>query len=67
MVDGSTRAPANTPPRIAGRSAELLAFLVLAFGIWPLVAVGVVGGFGFLVWMWQIAFGPPGPPPGILH
>ena len=29
----------------------MLAFLVLAFGIWPVVAVGVVGGYGFLVWM----------------
>lgn len=43
------------------RRSELLAFLVLAFGIWPVVAVGVVGGYGFLVWMWQIVFGPPGP------
>jgi nitrate reductase NapE len=47
--------------------AEMLTFLVLAFGIWPIVAVGVVGGYGFLVWMWQIIFGPPGPPPGIGH
>ena len=44
------------------RRAELLTFLVLAFGIWPLIAVGVVGGYGFAVWMWQIVFGPPGPP-----
>lgn len=48
----------------AARRRELLAFLVLAFGIWPIVAVGVVGGYGFLVWMWQIVFGPPGPPGG---
>ncbi|MDQ2634737.1 MAG: periplasmic nitrate reductase, NapE protein [Pseudomonadota bacterium] len=46
------------------RRTELLAFLVLAFGIWPIVAVGVVGGYGFLVWMYQIVFGPPGPPGG---
>lgn len=44
------------------RRRELLTFLVLAFGIWPLVAVGVVGGYGFIVWMYQIVFGPPGPP-----
>lgn len=44
------------------RRKELLTFLLLAFGIWPVVAVGVVGGYGFLVWMWQIIFGPPGPP-----
>lgn len=44
------------------RRKELVAFLILAFGIWPIVAVGVVGGYGFLVWMWQMVFGPPGPP-----
>ncbi|MGH6763320.1 MAG: periplasmic nitrate reductase, NapE protein [Phyllobacterium sp.] len=49
------------------RRTELIAFLVLAFAIWPIVAVGVVGGYGFLVWMWQILFGPPGPPSGMLH
>ena len=48
--------------RRARRRVELIAFFVLAFGIWPLVAVGVVGGYGFLVWMFQIIFGPPGPP-----
>ncbi|MDX3978410.1 MAG: periplasmic nitrate reductase, NapE protein [Shinella sp.] len=44
------------------RRRELITFLVLAFGIWPIVAVGVVGGYGFLVWILQMIFGPPGPP-----
>ncbi|MDY6963528.1 MAG: periplasmic nitrate reductase, NapE protein, partial [Pseudomonadota bacterium] len=44
------------------RRSEILTFLVLAFGIWPIVAVAVVGGYGFLVWMYQIIAGPPGPP-----
>ncbi|MEY9199247.1 nitrate reductase NapE [Sinorhizobium fredii] len=44
------------------RLNELITFLVLAFGIWPILAVGVVGAYGFLVWMFQIVFGPPGPP-----
>lgn len=42
------------------RRRELLTFVVLAFGIWPLVAVAVVGGYGFSVWMYQILNGPPG-------
>lgn len=42
------------------RRRELITFAVLAFGIWPVVAVGVVGGYGFLVWMYQIVYGPPG-------
>lgn len=43
------------------RRQELLTFLVLAFGIWPIVAVGTVAGYGFLVWFYQMIFGPPGP------
>lgn len=61
--DSAGAAGKDGAPR-AARRRELLAFLALAFGIWPIVAVGVVGGFGFLVWMWQIIFGPPGPPAG---
>ena len=41
---------------------DWLLALVLAFGIWPVVAVGVVGSYGFMVWMYQIIAGPPGPP-----
>jgi periplasmic nitrate reductase NapE len=54
----------HLPPRAPGsrRRRELITFLVLAFGIWPIVAVGVVGGYGFLVWILQMIFGPPGPP-----
>jgi periplasmic nitrate reductase, NapE protein len=44
------------------RLSEIVTFIILAFGIWPVVAVGVVGGYGFLVWMYQIIAGPPGPP-----
>jgi periplasmic nitrate reductase NapE len=50
---------ASPPP---SRRDELLVFAIIAALIWPIVAVGVVGGYGFLVWMYQIVFGPPGPP-----
>ena len=40
---------------------EILAFLILAVVIWPVLSVGMVGGYGFLVWVWQMIFGPPGP------
>ncbi len=46
------------------RRRELITFLVLAFAIWPLVAVALVGGYGLVVWIWQMIFGPPGPPAG---
>lgn len=65
MTQDNTQAtPAPGPSRPQMRRKELLAFFVLAFGIWPVVAVGAVGGYGFIVWMWQIVFGPPGPPGG---
>lgn len=41
---------------------ELVVFLIIAAFIWPVVAVGIVGGYGFLVWMAQLVLGPPGPP-----
>ena len=46
----------------SSRNRELVAFLILAVVIWPAIAVAVVGGYGFLVWMAQLIFGPPGPP-----
>jgi nitrate reductase NapE len=51
---------------VPGRRAEIFAFIVLAVLIWPVLAVGIVGGYGFIVWMLQIIFGPPGPP-GVAH
>ena len=44
------------------RREELFAFVVLAVLIWPVVAVAVVGGYGFVIWMSQLVLGPPGPP-----
>jgi nitrate reductase NapE len=59
-VDHPTDAP---PIDSAARRREIIMFLVLAFVIWPFVAIAVVGGYGFIVWMYQTIAGPPGPPP----
>jgi nitrate reductase NapE len=56
---------AGSQNHIAGpnrRRAEIFAFFVLAVFIWPIIAVGVVGSYGFIIWMLQIVYGPPGPP-----
>jgi nitrate reductase NapE len=53
------------PMRVEITSAAVawaLVFFVLAIAVWPVVAVGVAGGWGFAVWMYQQAYGPPGPP-----
>ena len=47
----------------ASRRSELLVFLLVVAVIFPLLAVAVVGGYGFLVCMYQLVAGPPGPPP----
>jgi len=51
----------DTPPR-SSKSLELRAFLLLAVLMGPVLAVIVVSGYGFLVWMFQLLAGPPGPP-----
>jgi nitrate reductase NapE len=48
-----------------GRSAhskadELRAFVLLSVVMAPVLAVLVVSGYGFLVWMVQLIAGPPG-------
>jgi nitrate reductase NapE len=54
-------APVTSPPH-QRRRMELLVFAVLAIFVWPMVAVGVVGGWGLAVWLFQQVNGPPGPP-----
>lgn len=44
----------------AKRSDETWAFLFLALLLFPILAIVSVGGFGFIVWMQHLMFGPPG-------
>jgi nitrate reductase NapE len=44
------------------RRRELLTFLFLTVLLAPALAVAIVGGWGFLVWIYQLIYGPPGPP-----
>lgn len=60
MTSSGDKTSGMTAPR--SRREELFAFIVLAVLIWPVIAVGVVGGYGFLIWMTQIILGPPGAP-----
>ena len=49
-------------PSPTRRRWEFMVFALLAIVVWPVIAVGVVGGWGFVVWMFQQVYGPPGPP-----
>ena len=61
MSDTSSQHDAQ-PVVGTSRRAEFFVFAIIAALIWPVVAVGVVGGYGFLIWMIQLIVGPPGPP-----
>lgn len=43
---------------------ELALFLIVTLVIFPMLAVCIVGGYGFAVWIYQMIAGPPGPPGG---
>lgn len=43
-----------------GKRHETLAFLFLAFVLFPVLAIVFIGGFGFVVWMQHLLVGPPG-------
>ena len=49
----------NDAPQSATRKQELRSFLFLTVVTAPVLAVMVVGGYGFLVWMLQLFTGPP--------
>lgn len=49
-----------TPPDVNRRRRELWVFAFLTVVLFPLLAVGIVSGYGFMVWIWQIFTGPPG-------
>jgi nitrate reductase NapE len=58
----STGAPARTGAVAATRWDELRVFLLLTVVLAPVLAVMIVGGYGFLIWMYQIVAGAPGAP-----
>ncbi len=41
------------------RRREWIVFLILTGVIAPGLAVAIVGGYGFAVWMYQLIAGPP--------
>lgn len=43
----------------ARKRREVRLFLFLTVVLFPVLAIGIVAGYGFLVWMWQLISGPP--------
>lgn len=42
------------------KTQELRSFLFLSVFLAPVLAVILVSGYGFIVWMYQLVAGPPG-------
>ena len=51
--------PRDTPKEKPGKGRELGAFLFVTVGLAPIVAVAIVGTYGFAIWMVQLIAGPP--------
>jgi nitrate reductase NapE len=63
MNPGSSERTRETRPTpTSTRRKELSVFVFLTVVLAPVLAVAIVGGYGFLVWMYQMIYGPPGPP-----
>ncbi len=50
--------------RVRQRRLEVFAIVFLTGVVMPALAVMTVGGYGFVVWVYQMIVGPPGPPAG---
>lgn len=48
----------NLPPE-EQKKHEKYTFIFLAFFLAPILSVIIVGGYGFMVWISQLIFGPP--------
>jgi len=51
----------NDKEHVLTRRGERRVFLFIAVFLFPILSVIFVGGYGFLIWMYQLIFGPPGP------
>jgi nitrate reductase NapE len=64
LLKAGSSAPASSREKTGPtRGQELRVFLFLTVVLAPVLAVMIVGGYGFLVWMYQVVTGPPGAPP----
>ncbi len=41
------------------RRQELIVFILFTVFVAPALAVAIVGGYGFAIWMYQLLSGPP--------
>jgi len=50
----------NDNNHVLTKRGERRVFIFIAVFLFPILSVVLVGGYGFLVWILQMIFGPPG-------
>lgn len=53
--------PQLAPVAHEQRRKEWRMFVFIIVFLFPILSVAIVGGYGFIVWMYQLLAGPPGP------
>lgn len=51
----------TSPSNTSSKRDETRLFVFLIVFLFPILSVAVVSGYGFIVWIVQMIFGPPGP------
>ena len=59
MRNETERHRAASDATSSDKAVELRSFLFLTIVMMPVLSVMIVGGYGFLVWMYQLLAGPP--------
>ena len=57
MSDIAETEKADVP--VATKAEERNVFILLAVFLAPILSVIIVGGYGFMIWMSHLIFGPP--------
>ncbi|MEQ8709476.1 MAG: periplasmic nitrate reductase, NapE protein [Rhodospirillales bacterium] len=58
-MTGNIPSGSGTASTRPSKTEELRTFLFLTVFLAPILAVGIVGGYGLLVWISQMLLGPP--------
>ncbi len=51
----------TSPSNTSSKRDETRLFVFLIVFLFPILSVALVSGYGFIVWIAQMIFGPPGP------
>jgi len=52
--------PDSDKDHVLTKRGERRVFMFIAVFLFPVLSIVLVGGYGFLIWMMQLIFGPPG-------